>query len=169
MSDRPNLLFIMCDQLRQDYLSCYGHRTLHTPNLDAFAAQGMRFNRMYTAAHQCAPSRTAIFAGRSPVGLGSTRFSQPAREAVPFFTDLLREHGYWVGLDGRHQHLNGRLRDLPHVTQELEALGMRGPVFEQRFDHFVGATSTKRANLEKVPATLHTALEKVPEGHAGAR
>ena len=42
-----NILFIMCDQLRADYLSCSGHPYLETPNIDALAAQGVRFNRAY--------------------------------------------------------------------------------------------------------------------------
>ena len=46
MSKR-NVLFIMCDQLRFDYLGCAGHRTLQTPNIDALAARGVRFTRAY--------------------------------------------------------------------------------------------------------------------------
>jgi len=42
-----NILFIMYDQLRWDYLSCYGHKTLQTPNMDRLAARGMRFNKVY--------------------------------------------------------------------------------------------------------------------------
>jgi arylsulfatase A-like enzyme len=38
-----NVLFIMADQLRWDYLSCYGHPTLHTPNLDRLASKGVKF------------------------------------------------------------------------------------------------------------------------------
>jgi arylsulfatase A-like enzyme len=41
-----NILFIMCDQLRWDHLSCYGHPHLHTPNLDALAGRGLRFSRV---------------------------------------------------------------------------------------------------------------------------
>ena len=43
MSDKPNILWIMADQLRFDYLSCYGHPHLDTPNIDALAARGVRF------------------------------------------------------------------------------------------------------------------------------
>lgn len=43
MAKADNILFIMCDQLRWDYLSCYGHPSLHTPHLDALAAWGVRF------------------------------------------------------------------------------------------------------------------------------
>ena len=42
-----NVLFIMCYQLRVDYLSCYGHPHLHTPNIDALAARGVRFTQTF--------------------------------------------------------------------------------------------------------------------------
>lgn len=42
-----NVLFIMCDQLRADYLSCYGSAWLRTPNMDALAARGVAFTRAY--------------------------------------------------------------------------------------------------------------------------
>lgn len=43
MTKRPNVLWIMADQLRFDYLSCYGHPHLHRPHIDALAARGVRF------------------------------------------------------------------------------------------------------------------------------
>ena len=111
---QPNVLLILSDDHSVPHISCYedvNTTKFHiTPNLQKFAEQGMRFDRAYTTAPQCAPSRISIFACRSPVGLGVTRFAQPAREDVPFFTDVLRAGGYWVGLDGRHHHLDGRIR-----------------------------------------------------------
>jgi len=47
MAKVRNILFIMCDQLRRDYLSCYGHPTLPTPHIDALDAKGPRFNHAY--------------------------------------------------------------------------------------------------------------------------
>jgi hypothetical protein len=46
-----NVLYIMCDQLRRDYLSCYGHPHLQTPNIDRLAAAGVRFSRAYPGHH----------------------------------------------------------------------------------------------------------------------
>ena len=45
---QPNILFIMCDQLRWDYPSCYGHPHLQTPNIDWLAERGVRFERAYS-------------------------------------------------------------------------------------------------------------------------
>ena len=47
MGQVKKILFIMFDQLRWDYLSCAGHPHLHTPNIDALAAEGVRFTRAY--------------------------------------------------------------------------------------------------------------------------
>lgn len=59
-----NVLYIMCDQLRRDYLSCYGHPYLHTPNIDRLAAEGVRFARAYTQGTICGPSRMSSYTGR---------------------------------------------------------------------------------------------------------
>ena len=165
-AQQPNVLLILSDDHSVPHLGCYGSKNCRrfniTPNLDAFAAEGMRFNRAYTSAPQCAPSRISIFAGRSPVRLGVTRFAQPPRSDVRFFTDILRDNGYWVGLDGRHQHLDGRAREAAHIDEVLRAEGMQS--LQSRFDHFVRRTSTKGVNLEKVRDRLTAALNLVPEG-----
>ncbi len=167
-SSRPNILLVLSDDHSVPHLGAYGDENCKrfsiTPNLDALAAEGMRFDRAYTTAPQCAPSRTSIFAGRSPVGLSATRFAQPARAETTFFTDLLRAGGYWVGMDGRHQHLDGRNRDLDHVTDGLVELGMRGEAFESRFDHFVRGAATKRDEILKVGEKVDLVLDSVPDG-----
>ena len=163
---RPNILLILSDDHSVPHLGSYGNancaRFSITPNLDALAAQGMLFRRAYTAAPQCAPSRISMFAGRSPVGLGVTRFAQPARPDVRFFTDVLRRGGYWTGLGGRHQHLDGRIRDAPHIQQALSEFGMRS--LESRFDQFVRAERTKGDDLARVRDRVAAALDRVPAG-----
>ena len=164
--DRPNILLILSDDHSIPHVGAYGcsncARFRLTPNLDAFANEGMRFTRAYTTSPQCAPSRISIFAGRSPVGLSTTRFAQPAQTNIQFFTDVLRESGYWVGLDGRHQHLDGKNRDADHVSEELKQLGMRGKRFESRFDHFVRGANTKGNGLRTIPRWIGNILDKVP-------
>ena len=164
---KPNILLVVSDDHSVPHVGAYGDanclKNQITPNLDKFAKEGMCFTRAYTAAPQCAPSRIALLTGRSPVGLASTRFGQPPSAQIPFFTDLLRKSGYWVGLDGRNHHLDGRNSELPHVDAEMQEQGMRGPLFAGRFDH-VMKNSTKGAALEKVPALLGSALDEVSDG-----
>ncbi len=162
-ASKPNILLILSDDHSYPHLGCYGNSNIQkfniTPNFDNFAKQGMRFDRAYTTAPQCAPSRTSIFTGRSAVGVGATRFSQPPRSHVRFFTDYLRENGYWTGMDGRNQHLQGRVSEPEYLQKELQKLGMRP--LDDRFDHFVGSAST--GNVKKIPAWIHSILDKVPE------
>ena len=55
-----NILFIMYDQLRFDYLSCAGHPYLKTPNMDRLAAMGVRFSRAYVQSPVCGSSRVSM-------------------------------------------------------------------------------------------------------------
>jgi len=164
-AEKPNILLVLSDDHSLPHVGAYGGNCDElglTPTLDAFARDGMVFHRAYTASPQCAPSRAAIFAGRSPVGIAATRFAQPARAGTLFFTDLLRDHGYWVGLDGRHQHLEGRVRDSELINQTLITKGMKGPDFEERFDHFVQSWSTRRPP-EEVGNRVGEVLDTVPK------
>ena len=67
-----NILFIMADQLRYDYLSCAGHPALKTPNIDALAACGVRFTEAYVQSPVCGPSRMSFYTGRYISTHGST-------------------------------------------------------------------------------------------------
>ena len=55
MAKKPNLLFIMPDQLRADFLSCYGATFIHTPHIDSIAEGGVRYERAHSASPICVP------------------------------------------------------------------------------------------------------------------
>ena len=61
--ERPNIIFIITDQMRGDCLSCAGHPVVETPNLDHFAARGTRFEHAYSAVPSCIPARSTIMTG----------------------------------------------------------------------------------------------------------
>jgi len=65
-ADRPNVLFILADDLGYGDLSCYGRPDYETPVLDRLAAQGMKFMSAYSAAPVCTPTRCAFVTGRYP-------------------------------------------------------------------------------------------------------
>ncbi len=76
---RKNILFIMCDQLRFDYLGCSGHPTIRTPNIDALAARGVRFSNAYCQSPICGPSRMSAYTGRYVSSHGSSSNFAPLR------------------------------------------------------------------------------------------
>ena len=63
---RKNILFIMCDQLRFDYLGCAGHPTIKTPNIDKLAAKGVRFTNAFCVNAMCSPCRASVLTGLMP-------------------------------------------------------------------------------------------------------
>ena len=65
-ADRPNIVFIMADDLGINDLSCYGRKDQKTPHLDKLAADGMRFTNAYAACPVCSPTRAAIMTGLHP-------------------------------------------------------------------------------------------------------
>ncbi len=101
MKKRPNVLWIMADQLRFDYLSCNGHPHLQTPHIDALAARGVRFTNTYVQSPVCGPSRMSAYTGRYVRSHGSTWNGMPLRVGEPTLGDHLREVGARAVLVGK--------------------------------------------------------------------
>ena len=101
MTQPRNILFIMADQLRYDYLGCTGHPTIKTPNIDALAARGVNFTRTYCQAAVCGPSRMSFYTGRYMFSHGGTYNNIPLRSDERTMGDHLRPLGYRVGLVGK--------------------------------------------------------------------
>lgn len=96
-----NVLFVMCDQLRADYLGCYGHPTIRTPNIDSLASKGMTFERAYCSAPTCGPSRMSFYTGRSMFSHGAMWNFMPLSIRELTLGDMLRPHGVRVALAGK--------------------------------------------------------------------
>lgn len=93
-----NILFIMYDQLRFDYLSCAGHPHLHTPNFDRVAAKGVRFSNAYVQSPICGASRMCYYTGRYAASHGAQWNGFPLRVGEVTIGDHLRKLGMnsWI-------------------------------------------------------------------------
>lgn len=96
-----NVLFIMADQLRWDYLTCAGHRSLRTRNIDRLAARGVRFDRAYVQSPICGPSRMSTYTGTYVRTHGSTWNDVPLRIDELTIGDYLRPLGLRTQLVGK--------------------------------------------------------------------
>lgn len=96
-----NILFIMFDQLRWDYLGCAGHPHLETPTIDALAAQGVRFTRAYVQSPVCGSSRMSTYTGRYVHSHGATWNRVPLKVGEQTMGDHLREAGMACWLVGK--------------------------------------------------------------------
>ena len=96
-----NILFVMYDQLRFDYLSCAGHPHLHTPNFDRVAAMGVRFTRAYAQSPVCGGSRMCFYTGRYASSHGAHWNGMPLRVGELTLGDHLRKAGMECWLIGK--------------------------------------------------------------------
>lgn len=99
---RPNIVFFIADDMSQEDLGAYGHPSIQTPNIDALAAQGMRFDNAYLTTSSCSPSRCGIITGRYPHNTGAPELHAILPEAQIRFPELLRQAGYYTALAGKN-------------------------------------------------------------------
>ena len=119
MTDRPNVLFFITDQLRADHLGCYGNRTIRTPAIDSLAARGVAFDRFYVASPVCQPNRATLVTGRMP-SLHGVRYNGISLSlAANTFVDLFRAAGWRTALIGK-SHLQN-MTGMPTVVEKAEA------------------------------------------------
>ena len=106
-----NVLFVMCDQLRRDHVSCYGESRVPTPNMDRLAKLGVRFDHAYVQSGVCGPSRMSYYTGRYVSSHGATWNRVPLSAAEYTLGDYLQTVGRKASLAGK-----------THVTPDVEAI-----------------------------------------------
>jgi arylsulfatase A-like enzyme len=105
---KPNIVFILADDLGNFDLGCYGQKLIRTPNIDRLAAEGMRFTQAYAGGTVCAPSRSCLMTGRH-TGHTTVRANHSTRtgERVPLnagdvtVAEVLKRAGYATGIFGK--------------------------------------------------------------------
>jgi len=150
---KPNIIFIMADDLGYGDLGCYGQQTIQTPHLDRMAVEGMRFTQFYAGSTVCAPSRSVLMTG---LHMGHTRVrgnASPEGSGPQMLLDgdvtvaeVLNRAGYTTALVGKWG---------------LGMPGDEGVPHRQGFVHFYGLLSQHRAH-NHYPEYLWRNDTKVP-------
>lgn len=106
--DRPNIIYILADDLGYGDLGCYGQKLIKTPNLDRLASQGMKFTDHYAGAPVCAPSRcvllTGLHSGHTPIRNNKAlKFEGNVPIPKSYFTlgEMMKQAGYATGAFGK--------------------------------------------------------------------
>ena len=136
---RPNILFILADDMGWGDLSCYGRPDYKTPNLDALARQGVRFTQAYSAAPVCTPTRVGFHTGRYPARL-PVGLEEPIHER-----SALGERLATTGIPLSHPTVSSLIKSAGYETAlfgkwHLGYLPVFGPL-KYGFDEFFGNMS----------------------------
>jgi uncharacterized sulfatase len=127
---KPNVLFVLIDDMGYGDLTCYGERRVHTDQIDRIAAEGIRFTQFYVNAPICSPSRTALLTGQYPAKWRITSFLENRASnnrrgmaswldpKAPSIARDLRAAGYATGHFGKW-HMGGQrdVGDAPLITE----------------------------------------------------
>ena len=133
--ESPNIILIMTDDQGWGQTSYYDHPVLETPNLDAMAENGLRFERFYAAAPVCSPTRASILTGRTNDRTGVVDHGYALRKQEKTLAVALQKAGYATGHFGKW-HLNGlRGPGVPILKDDSHSPGKFG------FDHWLTVTN----------------------------
>ena len=132
---QPNIVLVMADDMGWGQTGYYNHPVLKTPNLDAMAKAGLRFDRFYAAAPVCSPTRASVLTGRTNMRCGVNSHGYALRRQEKTVASALRDAGYATGHFGKW-HLNGmRGPGVPILKSDTHHPGVFG------FDEWISVTN----------------------------
>lgn len=151
--EKPNIVFLLADDMNRDTWGIYGSKDCKTPNIDALATLGMKFNKAYSSVAMCAPFRQELYSGRTPWRTGTLANHSKSVADTKSIPHYLKALGYRVALTGK-SHVS------PQSAYPFEFLGGKA-----NNDKFV-ETSTKffdECKKENKPFCIYIASS---DGHA---
>lgn len=164
LSEKPNMIFIMADDLGYGDLGCYGQKAILTPHIDQLAAEGMRFTNCYAGSTVCAPSRSALMTGQH-LGHTTVRGNKAKIGNVPggrvpllnediTIAEVLKQAGYVTGITGKWG------------LGEPETSGIPN---KQGFDEWFGYLNQRNAHSYYPPYLWKNEEKIILEGNANGK
>jgi len=158
-AERPNLVYIIADDLGYGDLGSYGQKLIRTPRLDRMAAEGMRFTQHYSGSSSCAPARSVLMTG---LHTGHTRIrsntggkANPLRPEDTAFPEILKAAGYATGAFGKWS---------------LGDVGSTGAPWAKGFDLFYGYLDQTKAHKHYPEYLMRNDRRiEIPENTGGRR
>ncbi|RRQ49030.1 heparan N-sulfatase [Maribacter algicola] len=117
--NRPNIVFIIADDVNWNDVGAYGNHVVRTPNIDQLAKDGMLFTQAFLTTSSCSPSRTSIISGLYPHNTDAEQLAWPLPDGKKTFVKELQNSGYWTGLAGKH-HLGQSVDDDFDTIYEMQ-------------------------------------------------
>ena len=156
-AEKPNIIFLLADDLSWGDLGCYGQKEILTPNLDRLAADGMRFTNAYAGNSVCAPSRSCLMQGRHPGharvrGNAYRGYRHSLQPEDTIVAEVLNQAGYATGLFGKWG---------------LAVLDQPGIPNNTGFDEFFGYLNQRRAHSYYPPYLWHNTTKVFFPQHQG--
>lgn len=127
---RPNILLSIADDMTFHDCGCYGSTIVNTPNIDRLAAEGMKFNYMFTATAMCAPTRQQLYTGIFPVRNGAYPNHSSVYDGTKSIVHYLKDSGYRAGLAGK-SHCK------PPESFPWEVVSEKGKIDYDRIEEFI--------------------------------
>jgi len=160
--EKPNIIFILADDLGYGDLSCYGAKDIKTPQIDQLANDGIKFTRAYANSTVCSPSRAAILTGNYPdlVGVPGVIRDIPnntwgnLKDDVPMLPAVLRQLNYNTALIGKW-HLGYKSPDLPNDRGFDYFKGFVGDMMDDYYTHRRAGINWMRENDREIDQEGH--------------
>ena len=135
-ADKPNILWLTCEDNNVNWIGCYGNPHADTPNIDKLASEGFQYMHAYANAPVCAPSRSTWITGIHAISMGThsmrSRYDIP-HDLIKYYPDLLKENGYYVSNDGKTDYnIGGRDDKAPWDSMKIDwkKLKSKQPFFQ---------------------------------------
>lgn len=161
--EKPNIIFILADDLGYGDLGCYGAKDILTPNIDKLSENGIKFTRAYANSSVCSPSRAAILTGNYPdlVGVPGVIRDMPdnnwgnLKDNCTMLPESLKKQDYQTAIIGKW-HLGYKSPDLPNDRGFDYFKGFVGDMMDDYYTHERAGINWMRENQKPI----------IPKGHA---